>query len=315
MFSKKDREFLNKSDYSMALEKFFSRELETSYYYDQNDVNRHEKNVGMNLAIETVYPFTNENLVELFSQLNVKDKKVATAGSSGDQILAALLFGSKDVTLIDGNLYSKHFIDFKFSAIKNLLYEEFKHYFVDTNNYFDLEVFKKISHDLDPDSLTFWGTIYSHTSDAKEIKKRIANYNNQRPKTDFLYSEEVYSKLQEILNFKDYTLDFQIAEFNDFPEVLNGSYDAILLSNIFQYVNKNDYTRVVFELQNKLNPGGKIQLNYDFPSPLGKLKPDRTEAFKSVFKQEDNNVYSVQFEADRIYLLEKPAEPEKERSE
>ena len=105
MFSNKDREFLNKSEYSMALEKFF----EPSYYYGQNDVNRHEKNTKINFAIETVYPFTNENLLELFKQLNVKGKTVATAGSSGDQMLAALLFGAKNVTLIDGNLLFQTF--------------------------------------------------------------------------------------------------------------------------------------------------------------------------------------------------------------
>lgn len=310
MFAKKDRVFLDKPEYSMALEKFFSRELESTYYSEQNDINRREKKVGMNFAVETVYPFTNENLPELFGQLDVKGKRVATAGSSGDQMLAALLFGAKDVTLIDGNLYSKHFIDFKFAAIKNLPYEEFMHYFVETNNYFDFEIFKKISHDLDPDSMTFWGTIYSHTTDAHEIKRRIANFNNQRPKTDFLYSKEIYEQLQDILEKQDYTLDFQIAEFNDFPEVLTGGYDAILLSNIFQYVNPNDYTRVVFELQEKLNPGGKIQLNYDFPGPFDKLRPDKTEAFKNVFKTDKNNIYSVQFEADRLYMLERPAERE-----
>ena len=158
--------------------------------------------------------------------------------------------------------------------------------------------------------MTFWGTIYSHTDDAQLIKNRIANFNNQRPKTDFLYSKEIYEKLQEILTNHDFELDFQIAEFNDFPEVLNDTYDAILLSNIFQYVNPNDYVRVVFALQEKLNPDGKIQLNYDFPDPLGRLRPDRTEEFEEVFKTDKNNIYSVQFEADRLYMLERPAEKE-----
>ena len=312
MFSSKDREFLNSQAYSMALEKFFSKELESTYYSEQNDINRREKHTGMNFAIETVYPFTNENLHQLFSQLDVKGKSVATAGSSGDQMLAAILFGAKNITLIDGNLYSKHFIDYKFAAIKNLPYQEFKQHFIDDNNYFDFEIFKKISHDLDQDSLAFWGTIYSHTTDANEIKRRIANHNNQRPKTDFLYNEEVYPILQDLLAEKDYSLDFQIAEFNDFPKVLTGTYDAILLSNIFQYVNKDDYVRVVNELQEKLNPNGKLQLNYDFPNPFGNLRTDITEAFQKVFLTDKNNVYSVQFDNDRLYLLERPAEKEKE---
>lgn len=310
MFSNKDREFLNSNVYSMALEKFFSRELELKHYSQQNDINRREKNVGMNFAVEKVYPFTNENLYQLFSQLNIKGKSVAAAGSSGDQVLAALLFGAKNVTLVDGNLYSKHFIDYKFAAIKNLPYEEFKKNFIDSNNYFDFEIFKQISHDLDADSLTFWGTIYSNINDASEIRKRIANDNNQRPKTDFLYKEEIYQLLQEILEKKEFDLNFEIAEFNDFPKVLTGKYDAILLSNIFQYVNGDDYIRVVSELQEKLNLNGKIQLNYDFPGPFDKLRQDKTDAFKNVFLNDNNDVYSIQFENDRLYFLEKLAEKE-----
>ena len=312
MFSNEDRKFLEGNQYSMALEKFFSKELGLHYYSEQNDINRKEKDVGMNLAIEKVYPFTNENLYQLFHQLDVKGKSVATTGSSGDQILAALLFGAKDVTLVDGNLYSKPFIDYKFACIKNLSYEEFKKNFIDSNNYFDFEIFKKISHDLDQDSLVFWGTIYNHINDAQEIKRRIANFNNQRPKTDFLYNEDVYPVLQEILREKALKIKFEIAEFNDFPKVLTGSYDAILLSNIFQYVNHEDYIRVIMDLQEKLNQNGKIQLNYDFPNPLNKIKEDKTDAFRNVFSTERNKIYSVQFESDRLYFLEKLSQKEKE---
>ena len=97
MFSNNDREFLNNKHYSMALEKFFAKELELNYYYVQNDINRREKNVKINFAVESVYPFTNENLYELFQQLNVDGGLVATVGSSGDQMLAALLYGAKKV--------------------------------------------------------------------------------------------------------------------------------------------------------------------------------------------------------------------------
>ena len=308
----KIRSFLDSKFYSMALEKFFSKEVGLRYYSDQNDKNRLEKNVGMNLAIERIYPFTNENLLELFKQLDVKNKSVATTGSSGDQILAALLFGAKKVTLIDGNLYSKHFIDYKFAAIKNLPYDEFKAHFIDQKDYFNFEIFKKISHDLDKDSLTFWGTIYSHTDNSLDIRRRIANDNNQRPKTDFLYAEEIYLRLQEILKTRNFELDFKIAEFNDFPEVLTDEYAAILLSNIYQYVNQEDYQRVILKLLKNLAPNGKIQLSYDFPNPFGKPKSNSITTFKNLLPNNKNNIYSVQFENDRLYFLENPPTPQKE---
>lgn len=317
MFSNNDREFLNNKHYSMALEKFFAKELELNYYYVQNDINRREKNVKINFAVESVYPFTNENLYELFQQLNVDGGLVATVGSSGDQMLAALLYGAKKVTLVDGNLYSKYFIDYKFSAIKNLTYDEFKKNFIDTDNYFDFDIFDKISRDLCSDSFQFWGTIFLHLNDKKEIKRRITNCNNQRPLTDFLYNEENYLKLQKILQKNDFELDFQIAEFNDFPNVLKETYDAILLSNVCQYVNENDYKRVVLELQNKLKSGGKIQLNYDFPAAFNKLKNDATESFKSMLltdKNKDSKIFSVELGSDRIYFLEAPTKKESEPS-
>ena len=311
MFSKDDRKYLDERFYSMALEKFFARELELYHYFRQNDYNSKIKKVRTNLAIEKVYPFTNENLLELFKQLDVKDKSVATSGSSGDQILAALLFGAKKVTLIDGNLYSKHFIDYKFSAIKNLTYEEFVEHFINHKDYFNFEVFKKICHDLDPDSFTFWGTIYSSTDNSLEIRNKITNGNNERPKTDFLFNKDIYLKLQEILKAHDFELDFKIAEFNDFPEVLTeDNYAAILLSNIHQYVNSEDYTRVVSMLLKKLAPGGKIQLNYDFPKMFNKPATDKTSAFKDKFPENANNIYSIKFENDRLYFLEKPIEKE-----
>ena len=266
MFSKDDREFLDSKFYSMALEKFFSRELGLRHYSEQNDKNRLEKNVSMNLAIEKIYPFTNENLLELFGQLDVKDKSVATTGSSGDQILAALLFGAKKVTLIDGNLYSKHFIDYKFAAIKNLSYEEFKAHFINQKDYFNFEIFKKVSHDLDSDSMAFWGTIYSHTDNALDIRRRITNENNQRPKTDFLYTEEIYLRLQEILMSHNFELDFKIAEFNDFP------------------------------------------------NPFGRPKSNSINTFKNLLQNKEDNIYSVQFENDRLYFLENPPTPENDLS-
>ena len=66
--------------------------------------------------------------------------------------------------------------------------------------------------------------------------------------TDKLYANDAYlnylryhPKWYMILDrypekYSDFEIDFQIAEFNDFPEVLTETYDAILLSNIFQFV-------------------------------------------------------------------------------
>ncbi|MBO7527878.1 MAG: DUF3419 family protein, partial [Clostridia bacterium] len=72
------------------------------------------------------YSMTNEHLYTMFKNLDVKNKDVLTVGSSGDQILYAILFGAKNVTCFDINPFVKPFYDYKVAAIKALDYKSFR---------------------------------------------------------------------------------------------------------------------------------------------------------------------------------------------
>ena len=76
-----------------------------------------------------MYTFTTENISGYIKYFDLKDKKLLTVGSSGDQILNAYMCGAKDITLLDINEFSKYYIYLKICAILTLDYLEFQKFF------------------------------------------------------------------------------------------------------------------------------------------------------------------------------------------
>ena len=68
----------------------------------------------------------NEKLNAYFKDLNLKGSRIATVGSSGDQVLNAIFYGAKDITLIDANIFTRAYFEYKTAMIKNLNFDEFK---------------------------------------------------------------------------------------------------------------------------------------------------------------------------------------------
>lgn len=311
MFSKSDRKYLKNPAYSMALEKFFSREIDSSYYFDQNDKHRKEQNIRMNTAIEWVYPYSNEDLLSTFRPLDLQDKTVACTGSGGDHILMAIAMGAKKIIHVDGNLYAEPFIRYKLAAMQTLTHKEFKKYFIDHADYFQPEVYQKLFHCLDADAQVFWGTIFMEKDNPVEIKNRIvqvqtSGYEHSKA---LLGNKEFYEYLQSRLQAGDFELEIQTAEFSDFPQAIGQSCDMIFLSNIQQYVNQEEYVKTINKLYNKnLNPGGKIQLSYTFSAnSWGRPAEDLTPKFQTYFKSKAKNISMQELDNnDKTFYLEKP---------
>lgn len=318
MFAKEDRQYLNNPAYSMALEKFFSKELETHYYSEQNDKNRLEKNVGMNLAIERVYPYSNEDLISTFEHLNLENKTIACTGSGGDEILMAIAKGATNIIHVDGNLFAEPYIKYKLAAIMGLSHEDFVKYFIDSNNFFEHEVFESAFRFLDSDAQAFWGTIYTEGVTPREIYNRLIQFTNSGydQTKDIFRHKGFYEFLQNALREKAFNLRIETAELNEFPEAIKEKCDVILLSNIQQYVNDQDYIRTINTLYNdNLNVGGKIQLSYTF-SKANWNRPaiDITPRFKDFFKDKQNQIKMLELDnLDKTYFLVKPAEKQEEK--
>ena len=251
MFNEKeDREYLNEPNiYSLALEKF----IFSKYYSDLNNNNG---------SIEQVYCFSNEEQEESFNCLSkLPKKRVLTVGSSGDQILNSIFYGAEDVTLIDANLFSKYFIEYKIAAIKNLSHREFVDNFInDSSNIFNHTLFKRLFHDLSPDSQVFWGTLLMEV-EGEEIYNNMVDTFSEPFKSIFYRNPLFYEKLKEKLQTAK--INYINANFTDFPKFTDGQYDLILLSNIFDYVDEKDYVKVINELyDNNLTNGGQMQIRY-----------------------------------------------------
>ncbi len=222
------------------------------------------------------YVTTNEYLSDYMKTMNLKDKKLATVGSSGDQFFVALLNGCKDVTIIDANPYTKLFVEYKMAIIKNLEFNEFLE-LIFGSKIFHTSTYAKISHSLSTQAKLFWDTLmleqakpneFYDVFDCNKLARQLIH-----PDTlfncDFYKDIEEYNRLQNLLNEKDYSLKFKTANLYDFSNVLKDKYDAIMLSNIYAYHKTNEerekFEKLITTLyKHNLNKSGTIQLSYDY---------------------------------------------------
>ena len=74
-----------------------------------------------NYTLDKAFAISNEKLDEVFKHIDLKGKSVLTVGSSGDQALNCILNGSKDITIIDANIFTAFLIsnlsDNEFSTV------------------------------------------------------------------------------------------------------------------------------------------------------------------------------------------------------
>ncbi len=293
MITEKDKPYLNNRNFNMALEKFYAPEI----YADAD-------RVAWNGTVNKAYPFSNEQLNKIFRHWNSRGNRVLTVGSSGDQLLNAIYYGARDITVLDANLYAKPYIDYKIAAIKNLTYSEIQLYFILRKDPFRRKVYSRIFQDLPEDSQEFWGTIFMEQENSDDTYSRICRKNDittSEIQSSFFNSPECYKKLQRRLREGAYNIEFITAEFFDFAKQAFGTYDTILLSNVYKYVSNRRFGIVVSDLyENHLRDGGVMQLHYEF----GDTPTAKCTDFKKWFKGKHQKVSLS--DGDITYLLRKP---------
>ena len=140
-----DKTLLNDPDYNLPYEKLLN-------YMDYTDG---DFPLG---CTEKAYITSNELLNRYFPNLNLDGKRVATVGSSGDQVLNALFYGAKDVTLIDANIFSQAYTEYKMALISTLDYNTFLT-MLKNSHCFHWKVYAKISHLLSPNTKEFFDAL------------------------------------------------------------------------------------------------------------------------------------------------------------
>ncbi|MBQ8451371.1 MAG: DUF3419 family protein [Clostridia bacterium] len=241
-------EFFDSDEYSIPLELIFKDQV-TFQEFSQ--------------CFNQAYLFSNENLTEYFSHVDVKNKKVATVGSSGDQVFNLLYYGCKDITLMDRSLFFEQFVELKKAAIKNLSYIEFMEYI--TGKIFDVKIYQKISHDLNKRAQVFWDFLFLNHDEIEHVIPNIFQHGgyclNGAAGSEFYCKEESFNALKEILKSNDYKINYVTSDLSDFSQRLgNNQFDLIMLSNIYDHVSGNVFFKSVNSLlNNNLNENGKIQ--------------------------------------------------------
>lgn len=214
---------------------------------DINNAKMHIENSYNQDLFNFIYPFCNENIKELLSYFNLKDKDCLSVLASSDQIFDMYLNGAKSITTFDINKLTFYYYNLKKAAIMaGLSFEDYKEFFCfeEYDNHrvnqsvFNQNVFDIIKKYLDKDSYIFWGQLYNCFS-AKEIRVPFGLFTYDEPsnqivqKTVGYFNEESYRELQS--RIRNLEIKFIHTNIKSLPAYLECKYDFMYFSNIIQY--------------------------------------------------------------------------------
>lgn len=198
---------------------------------------------------DSLYPFCNENIKELFSYFDVENKDCLSILGGSDQVLDLFLNGASSITAFDINSLTKYYFYLKKAAlISDISLEEYVNFFCyEDFNYkgcnhmaFNEKTFNKICSNLESDSQFFWTTLFEQYP-GSYIRKPISLFNYDEKSIDVLkYSIDYlnpknYEKLKDIIRNKD--IDFISSNINALPAHLSKTYDFMYFSNVLAYYN------------------------------------------------------------------------------
>ena len=255
----------------------------------------------------SIYPFTTENISGYIEQFDLYDKSLLTVGSSSDQVINSILYGCKDITLVDINSYFKYYYYLKVASILCLDMDEFFYFlryksypktFKDNYAVFDLKIFDKIKLTLrllDYESYLFFDELFQSYKgyDIRESMFSSDEYNTHIIKNcnNYLKDEKTYKKIKELITKIKPTF------INDdlFKIKLKRKYDNIWLSNIGTYLSLPDLKILIDRMNLLLNNNGKLLVSYLF----------RTDK-NTIYKDDWSIIYNLNktFEVLKEYNIE-----------
>lgn len=212
-------------------------------HYDKSDYKNFRK----------IYPFSNENLRELFFQLDFRDKNCLTVLGSSDQAMDMYLNGAKSITTFDKNSLAKYYFYLKKAAmLANFSLEEYLKFFCyrdfeksqsGNRDAFNEHLFSRLVPYLKGVYYQFWSYLFENY-DSFDIRMNKKN-------GLFSFDEVKYTILKKTIGYLDdknyYLLREKIQEMDisfidcdihDLKTCLHAEYDMMYFSNIIQYVDR-----------------------------------------------------------------------------
>lgn len=204
---------------------------------------------AFNKGFSQIYPFATENISGYIDKFDLKDKSLLTVGSSGDQVINAILYGCKKISVLDINPYTKFYYYLKIASILDLNLDEFmtflrfKRYpstFKDNKDVFNSQLYNKIKttlRNLDYESYLFWDELFQSFNPI-DIRNNLFSLDEDHNRiitksNPYLQNQDSYELVRNKL--KTISPTFIIEDL--FKVELQEKYDNIWLSNIGTYLS------------------------------------------------------------------------------
>lgn len=218
-----------------------------------------------------LYPFTTENIAAYMPYLDVANKKIMILGSSGDQALNAILFGCKDIKVLDMCPFTEDYYHLKRAAIEVLSRDEFLAFFsynsvgvnLNMREIFNKETYASIREVLksnNEEATYFWDYLFQKYRSLK-IRKRLFQLdlcaaNQKTTFNEYLKDDEHFNELKKKINTSNVTFE----NANIFITTINDLFDLINISNILDYYGYESIKGLIQRLVRSLTEEGKIAL-------------------------------------------------------
>lgn len=229
-------------------------------------------NFASNNKYDGLYINATEDMRTYYSIFD-KPKSFLSIGASGEQVANAINSGATVIDVYDSNRLCRYAVSLRLAAITSLSKKELIAFY-DT---FDAKLFAKLAYNLDELSLNYWGNLYMmfDPSGPSIIRQTLFPY--KRLDKSLVLKMNPYLDDSNYLTMKDKIKASQVTFYDcdlySLPRILsNKSYDAITLSNIYEYLNYGKdiaYHKalkyrnfVITSLLPHLNPNGTIMVSY-----------------------------------------------------
>ncbi len=226
-----------------------------------------------------IYPKANENLVDVYLDLDFEDKDVLSVVSSSDQIFTPKLLGARRVDGFDRNRLTKYYYYLRKWTIKYNK-EIYPTDLIEGDKDYLLQLLSKVkvSSDEEKDAYTFWMFMYNHVAEINNLF-----FTDDKNVGETLFDNNVH--YLEKLDLQD--LDFY--NYNFFDDIESDrTYDYIMMSNIIEYCRSNEIklTYVRDNLYDLLNDNGIVICSHLIHQSSG-MDDQELRVFNDCFEYND----------------------------
>lgn len=262
---------------------------------------------AFNKGFSQIYPFATENISGYIDKFDLKDKSLLTVGSSGDQVINAILYGCKKISVLDINPYTKFYYYLKIASILDLNLDEFmtflrfKRYpstFKDNKDVFNSQLYNKIKttlRNLDYESYLFWDELFQSFNPI-DIRNNLFSLDEDHNRiitksNPYLQNQDSYEQVRNKL--KTISPTFIIEDL--FKVELQEKYDNIWLSNIGTYLSRHFVKIMTDKLAKSLNNNGQLLISY---------------LYKTTKDTKYNDDWSPIYDLEKVFSLLKEYNPD-----